>query len=46
MKNKNIIFVVFGLCLGIAFGLVFDNVAVGVGVCLAIIVGLDIIKNK
>lgn len=46
MKNKNISYVGLGLCLGVAFGLVFDNLAIGVGVGLAIGVGLDSRKNK
>lgn len=46
MKNKNISCVGLGLCLGVAFGLVFDNLVIGVGVGLAVGVGLDSRKNK
>ncbi|WP_343348361.1 hypothetical protein [Terrisporobacter petrolearius] len=46
MKNKNISYLALGLCLGAALGLVFDNLAIGVGAGLAIGVGLDSRKNK
>lgn len=46
MKNKNISYVGLGLCIGVALGLVFDNLAIGVGSGLAIGVGLDSGKNK
>ena len=36
MKNKNISYVGLWLCLGVAFGLVFDNLAIGAGVGVAI----------
>ncbi|SCK03370.1 Uncharacterised protein [uncultured Clostridium sp.] len=42
MKNKNISYVGLGLCLGVAYGLVFDNLAIGIGIG----VGLDSGKNK
>ncbi len=38
MKNKNISYVGLWLCLGVAFGLVFDNLAIGAG--------LNSIKSK
>ncbi|MEG1411216.1 MAG: hypothetical protein RSD36_15370 [Terrisporobacter sp.] len=46
MKNKNISYLALGLCLGAAFGLVLDNLVIGVGAGLAIGVALDSGKNK
>ena len=46
MKNKNTSYIGLGLCLGVALGLVFDNLATGVGIGLAIRVGLYSGKNK
>ncbi|SDL27559.1 hypothetical protein SAMN04515677_101346 [Romboutsia lituseburensis DSM 797] len=46
MKNKNISYVGLGLCLGVSFGLVFDNLAIGIGIGLALGAGLDSGKNK
>ena len=31
MKNKNTSYIGLGLCLGVALGLVFNNIAIGVG---------------
>ena len=37
-----------GLCLGVAFGLMFDNLAIGisVGLCLGLAIGTAIDKDK
>ena len=44
---KNTSYVVLGLCFGVALGLiVFDNLAIGAGVGVAIGAGLDSVKNK
>lgn len=46
MKNKDISYVGLGLCLGVALGLVFDNLAIGAGIGVAIGAGLDGVKSK
>lgn len=46
MKNENINYIGLGVCLGVAFGLLFDNLAIGAGIGLAIGTGLNSVKSK
>ncbi|MGL4373186.1 MAG: hypothetical protein ACRCS6_05330 [Turicibacter sp.] len=46
MENKKTSYLVLGLCLGAALGIVYDNLAYGAGVGLAIGAGLDGVKSK
>lgn len=43
---KNISYIGLWLCLGIIFGSVFNNLAIGAGVGIAIGAGLDRLKSK
>ena len=46
MKNENISYVGFGLCLGVSLGLIFDNLALGISIGLVVGIGLDSKKKK
>ncbi len=46
MKNENINYLPLGVCFGVTFGLVFNNLTIGICICLAIGAILDIKKNK
>lgn len=45
MKDKNISYLTLGLCLGVVFGLIFDNLATVIGIGLAVGAGLDSAKK-
>lgn len=43
---KNIPYIGLGLCMGVALGTAFDNLAVGAGIGVALGAMLDGLKNK
>jgi len=46
MKNEDISYVSLALCFGVTFGLVFNNLTIGICIGLAVGSILDIKKNK